>query len=95
MLNRGEFDSLLPWPLEFQSTVTIIPPTGSSEHPIILDMEARATKAPQPHVPVTYKYSHVLPLAQLCKYFSHDVVYVRGVVEEVEVYSSSSDPDEL
>ena len=43
---------------------------------------------------MTYRYSHVLPLAQLCKYASHDVLYVRGVVEEVEV-CSSSDPDEL
>ena len=45
MLNRGDFDALLPWPLEFQITVTIVPPTGSSEHPIMLDMEARATKS--------------------------------------------------
>ncbi|KAL5468837.1 hypothetical protein EMCRGX_G029960 [Ephydatia muelleri] len=34
MLNHGEHDALLPWPLEFNSTVTIIPPTGSTEHPI-------------------------------------------------------------
>ena len=94
MLNHGEHDALLPWPLEFNSTVTIIPPTGSTEHPILLDMEARSMKSPQPHVPVTYKYSHVLSLEKLCKFAAHDTVYIRGVVEETET-CSSSDADEL
>ena len=94
MLNHGEHDALLPWPLEFNSTVTIIPPTGSTEHPILLDMEARSMKSPQPHVPVTYKYSLVLSLEKLCKFATRDTLYIRGVVEEAEV-CSSSDSDEL
>ena len=82
MLNRGEYDALLPWPLEFQSTVTIIPPTGSAEQPIILDMEARSMKSPQPHLPITYKYALVLDLQKLCKFASHDTIFVRGVHRE-------------
>eukprot|EP00731_Ephydatia_muelleri_P001284 Em0001g1284a len=91
MLHRGDYDALLPWPLEFQSMVTIIPPTGSATNPIILDMESRAMKSPQHFVPITYRYSHTPSLEQLVKYAAQDVIYVRGVVEEVEVYDSLSD----
>ena len=93
MLNRGEYDALLPWPLEFNSTVTIIPPTGSAEQPIILDMEARSSTSPQPHSPITYKYSLVLSLEKLYKFATHDTIFVRGVVEESDV-GVSSDSDE-
>ncbi|KAL5506271.1 hypothetical protein EMCRGX_G007882 [Ephydatia muelleri] len=85
MLNRGEYDALLPWPLEFQSTVTIIPPTGSAEQPIILDMEARSMKSPQPHLPITYKYALVLDLQKLCKFASHDTIFCAPL--SVYIYS--------
>ena len=89
MLNRGDYDALLTWPLIFRSTLAIIPPTGSKLRSISLEIESRAVHSPHSHVPVFFRFPHLFDMEQLLNHATQDAIYIRCVVEELEDYNTT------
>ena len=82
---HGAYDQILPWPLQFQCMLEVLPPVLSGL-PDIVDVvsvtQAAGTSASWPAV---YQFEVILDLQRLRQYCVDDLLYFKATVGIIRV----------
>ena len=77
---QGAYDQILPWPLQFQCMLEVLPPTLSGMPGIVDTVSGTQLAATRMSCPTVYQFGVILDLQRLRQYCANDMLYFKATV---------------
>lgn len=77
---QGAYDQILPWPVQFQCMLEVLPPTLSGMPGIVDAVSITQLAATSTSCPTIYQFGDILDLQRLRQYCVGDMLYFKATV---------------